>query len=72
MNIYFETQNYLNDLEDFVTKRPPGHSIHRQFTRLREDLLKFIADNFEDERMEFLIGIANKTVDPVSGVKIAA
>jgi len=67
MNIYFETQKYLNTLEDCVVKLQPDQ--FQQFTHLREDILRFIANNFEDERREVLMGLVNKTIDPVSGIK---
>ena len=67
MNIYFQTQKYLNELEDHVEKLPLEKIQH--FEQLKTDLLKFVSDTFEDERREFLTGIANKTIDPVTGNK---
>ena len=68
MNIYFQTQKYLNDLEDHVEKLPLEQIHH--FEQLKTDLLKFVSDTFEDERREFLTGIANKTIDPVTGARV--
>ena len=68
MNIYFETQKYLNTLEERVEKLPPDQFQH--FTQLKTDLLRFVSDTFDDERREFLMGLVNKTIDPVSGNKI--
>jgi hypothetical protein len=59
MNIYFQTQKYLNTLEDRVETLPPEKFQH--FTQLKTDLLRFVSDTFDDERSEFLTGIANKT-----------
>ena len=68
INMYFETQKYLNTLEECVDKLPPEKFQH--FEQLRTDLQRFVSDTFEDQRSEFLTGIANKTIDPVSGNKI--
>ena len=68
MNVYFQTQKYLNDLEDLVEKLPFEQVQH--FKQLKIDLLKFVSDTFEDERREFLTGIANKTIDPVTGARL--
>jgi len=65
MNIYFQTQKYLNELEDRVETLPLEQIQH--FEQLKTDLLRFVSDTFDDERKEFLTGIANKTIDPVSG-----
>jgi hypothetical protein len=68
MNVYFQTQKYLNELEDHVEKLPLEKIQH--FEQLKTDLLKFVSDTFEDERREFLTGIANKTIDPVTGIRV--
>ena len=68
INMYFETQKYLNTLEDRVETLPLEQIQH--FEQLKTDLLRFVSDTFDDERSEFLTGIANKTIDPVSGNKI--
>ena len=67
MNIYFQTQKYLNELEERVETL--SLETFQHFEQLKTDLLRFISDTFEDERREFLTGIANKTIDPVSGNK---
>ena len=59
MNIYFQTQKYLNELEDHVETLPLEQIQH--FEQLKTDLLRFVSDTFEDERREFLTGIVNKT-----------
>jgi hypothetical protein len=66
MNIYFQTQKYLNELEERVETLPLEQIQH--FEQLKTDLLRFVSDTFDDERSEFLTGIANKTIDPVSGL----
>ena len=68
MNVYFQTQKYLNELEDRVEELPLEKIQH--FEQLKTDLLKFVSDTFEDERREFLTGIANKTIDPVTGIRV--
>ena len=68
MNIYFQTQKYLNELEERVETLPLEQIQH--FEQLKTDLLRFVSDTFDDERREFLTGIANKTIDPVTGNKI--
>jgi cell fate (sporulation/competence/biofilm development) regulator YmcA (YheA/YmcA/DUF963 family) len=68
MNVYFQTQKYLNELEERVETLPLETFQH--FEQLKTDLLRFVSDTFEDERSEFLTGIANKTIDPVSGAQI--
>ena len=68
MNVYFQTQKYLNELEDRVEKLPLEKIQH--FEQLKTDLLKFVSDTFEDERRDFLTGIANKTIDPVTGIRV--
>ena len=59
INMYFQTQKYLNTLEDRV-ETLPLEQIQR-FEQLRTDLQRFVSDTFEDERREFLTGIVNKT-----------
>ena len=65
INIYFETRKYLNTLEECVETLPLEQFQH--FEQLKTDLLRFVSDTFDDELREFLKGIVNKTIDPVSG-----
>lgn len=46
MNIYFETQKYLNTLEDRVETLPLEQIQH--FEQLKTDLLRFVSDTFDD------------------------
>ena len=57
--MYFQTQKYLNTLEDRVETLPLEQIQH--FEQLKTDLLRFVSDTFDDDLREFLKGLVNKT-----------
>ena len=59
INICFETQKYLNTLEECVESLPLQQIQH--FEQLKSDLLRFVSDTFDDDLREFLSGLVNKT-----------